>query len=191
VIDRIEDEPVRFFLRHRSQIEAWAALASETRQVAHQAMMAVGERLSENPPAGAEVLAGDDGGYDARLLYRPDWRGEGGNPMAAVGIGWHPMRVDFKPGLCWIGIWRGQQAEADPLATLLRASLAESAAALELKNKGWQQWPMYKSAPGPTGEFWDDLRPWVEDLAETLRTVWDRTADEIGGILRQHDSTLV
>ena len=61
MIDRIEDEPVRFFLRHRAQIEAWAALESETRQVAHQAMTTVGDRLAENPPAGAEILAGDDG----------------------------------------------------------------------------------------------------------------------------------
>ena len=98
VIDRIEDEPVRFFLRHRAQIEAWATLDSEPKQLAHQAMSTLGDRLAENPPADAEVLVGDDGGYDARLLYRLDWRGDDGRPMAAVGIGWHPNRVDFKRG---------------------------------------------------------------------------------------------
>ena len=93
MIDRIEDEPVRFFLRHRAQIEAWAALKSATKQVAHQAMTTVGNRLAENPPAGTEILAGDDAsGQDARLLYRPDWQGDDSRPMAAVGIGVAPCR---------------------------------------------------------------------------------------------------
>lgn len=189
MIDRIEDEPVRFFLRHRAQIEAWAALESETRQVAHQAMTTVGDRLAENPPAGTEVLAGDDGGYDARLLYRPDWRGDDGRPMAAVGIGWHPTRVDFKPGYIWIGVWRGQRDDADPLVDLLRSSLTERAAAPELKNKGWKQWPLYKFAPGPSGEFWDDLQPWLKELEDAVRTVWAGAADEIELILHRRSST--
>ena len=189
MIDRIEDEPVRFFLRHRAEIEAWAALESETKQVANQAMTTVGDRLAENPPAGAETLAGDDGGYDARLLYRPSWRGDDGRPMAAVGIGWHPTRVDFKPGNSWIGVWRGQRDDADPFIDLLRSSLTESAAALELKNKGWKQWPLYKVAPGPGGEFWDDLRPWLKELEDAVRTAWARTADDIEVVLHRRSTT--
>ena len=188
MIDRIEDEPVRFFLRHRAQIEAWAALVSEAKQIAHQAMITVGDRLAENPPAGAEIFAGDDGGYDARLLYRPDWLGDDGRPMAAVGIGWHPTRVDFKPGSSWIGVWRGQRDGPDPLVDLLRSSLAELAAALELKDED-SQWPLYRYAPGPSGEFWDDLRPWLKELEDAVRTVWARTADDIELILHRCSST--
>jgi hypothetical protein len=178
VIDRIEDEPVRFFLRHRAQIEAWAALESETRQVAHQAMTTVGNRLAEHPPAGTEILAGDDGGLDARLLYRPDWQGDDGRPMAAVGIGWHPNRVDFTPSSCWIGVWRGLRGDPDPFGDLLQLSLKESAAALELDKRG-KDWPLYKWGSGPSGQFWDDLRPWLKELEDEVRRVWERTADEI------------
>ena len=189
MIDRIEDEPVRFFLRHRAQIEAWAALESETKQVAHRAMTTVGDRLAENPPPGAEILIGDDGGYDARLLYRPDWRSDDGRPLAAVGIGWPPKSVDFTQGRCWIGVWRGQRDDADPLVDLLRSSLSEVAAVLELKNKGWSQWPLWRWGPGPSGEFWDDLRPWLEELENAVRAVWVRTADQIEPILRGRSST--
>lgn len=184
MIDRIEDEPVRFFLRHRAQIAAWAALESETRQVAHRAMTTVGDRLAEDPPADAEIMVGDDGGYDARLLYRPGWRGGDGRPMAAVGIGWHPVRVDFGPGWCWIGVWCGQRDDTDALADVIRSSLAETAAVLELTNKGWRQWPLFKYGPGPTGEFWDDLRPWLEELEESVRTAWARIADGLERVLQ-------
>ena len=188
MIGRIEDEPVRFFLRHRAQIEEWAALESETRQVAHQVMTAVGDRLAENPPAGTEILPGDDRGFDARLLYRPDWRGDDGRPMAAVGIGWDPTKVDFKPGYSWIGVWRGRRDNPDPLVDLLQSSLAERAAALKLTRKD-SQWPLWRHAPGPSGEFWDDLQPWLKELEDEVRTVWARTADDIELILHRRSAT--
>jgi hypothetical protein len=50
VIDRIDDEPVRFFLRHRAQIEEWANLVSEAKQIAQRAMTTVGDRLAEKSP---------------------------------------------------------------------------------------------------------------------------------------------
>jgi hypothetical protein len=182
VIDQIEDEPVRFFLRHRAQIEEWAALASEAKQIAHQAMTTVGDRLAENPLAGAEIFAGDDGGNDARLLYRPGWLGDDGRPMAAVGIGWRPTTVDFKPSSSWIGVWRGQRDDPDPLVDRLQSSLAELAAALELTHKE-KQWPLYKYGPGPSGVFWDDLQPWLKEIEDEVRTVWARAADEMDLIL--------
>jgi hypothetical protein len=188
VIDRIEGEPVRFFLRHRAQIEAWAALESETKQVAHQAMTTVGDRLADDLPEGAEILAGDDGGLDARLLYRPDWQGNDGRPMAAVGIGWHPNKVDFTPSSCWIGIWRGLRGDPDPFVDLLQSSLTETAAALELNKRG-KDWPLYKWGSGPSGEFWDDLRPWLKELEGAVRTVWARTANDIELTLHRRSST--
>lgn len=188
MIDRIEEKPVRFFLQHRAQIEEWAALKSETRQAAHQAMTTVGNRLAENPPAGTEILVGDDGGLDARLLYRPGWRGDDGRPMAAVGIGWDPNKVDFEAGYSWIGVWRGRRDIPDPIVDLLQSSLAESAAALRLTRKA-PDWPLYKQASGPSGEFWNDLRPWLKELEDEVRTVWARTADDIERVLHPRSST--
>jgi hypothetical protein len=190
MIDRIDDEPVRFFLRHRAQIEAWAGLVSEAKQYAHQAMTTVGDRLAENPPNDAEIFAAAEGSHDTRLLYRPDWLGEDARPTAAVGIGWYPTRVDFKPASCWIGIWRGQRDAPDPLVDLLRLSLTEIAAELELKKSDDPRWPLYRwEANGPSGEFWDDLRPWIKELEEAVRTVWAHTADEIEQILHGRGST--
>ena len=128
------------------------------------------------------------GAYDARLLYRPDWRGDDGRPMAAVGIGWHPTRVDFKPGSSWIGVWRGRRDNPDPLVDLLQSSLAERAAALKLTRKA-PDWPLYMWGSGPSGEFWDDLRPWLKELEDAVRTVWAGTADDIELILHRRSST--
>jgi len=152
------------------------------------AVATVGDRLAANPPAGAEILAGDDGGYDARLLYRPEWRDNDGRPKAAVGIGWHPTKVDFTPSRCWIGVWRGQRDDPDPFVDLLRSSLTEPAAALELNNRGWKQWPLWNHAPAPSGEFWDDLRPWLKELEDEVHRVWERIADEIELILHGRSS---
>lgn len=185
---RIEDEPVRFFLRNRTQIEEWAALAVEAKQLAHKVMTAVGGQLAERPPAGAEVIAGEEGGYGGWLLARPDWLGEDGRPIAAVGIAWSLKAVDFRRGNSWIGIWRGERDQPDPVADALRSSLADAAQELGLRNKGWPRWPMYRTAPGPTGEFWDDLRPWLDELESSVRSVWERTAEEIDVIARQFRS---
>jgi hypothetical protein len=184
VIDKIEDEPVRFYLQHRAQIEAWAALKDETSKAAHQAMTTVGDRLAENRPAGTEILTGDDGGFDARLLYRPDWRGDDGRPMAAVGIGWDPAKIDFDAEFSWIGVWRGRgRAYPDPLVEVLQSSLAERAEGLKLTRKS-ADWPLFKNAFGPRGEFWwDDLRPWLKELEDAVLTVWAGTADDIEFIL--------
>lgn len=183
VTSACRDEPVRVYLRHRAQIEEWAALAGEAKRIAHQAMTTVGDRLAESPPGGAEALAGDDGNYDARLLYRLDWLGDDGQPIAAVGLGWSPSSVDFKPGSSWVGIWRGQRDHPDPLVDALRSSLAGTAAGLGLKSKGWAQWPLYGSAPGPRGEFWDNLRPWLDEVEGLVRSVWERLADEVEATL--------
>ena len=84
-------------------------------------------------------------------VTRPDWQGADGRPMAAVGIGWSPSSVDFKPSSSWIGVWRGQRDDADPLVDHLRSSLTEIAAELKLTNRGDRQWPLYRYGPGPSG----------------------------------------
>ncbi len=190
MIERIEDEPVRFFLRHRAQIEEWAALVSEAKQIALQAMTTVGDRIAESPPAGAEILFGDEGAFDARLLYRPEWLDGDGHPMAAVGIGWHTREVDFTPSpRCWIGVWRGRRDDPDPFIELLQSSLAEPAAALGLNKRDSTLWLLYKYPPGPSGEFWDDLRPWLKELEDEVHRVWERIADEIDLVLHGRSST--
>lgn len=185
MINRIEDEPLRFFLRHRAQIEEWAALAGEAKRLAHQVMIAVGDRLAERPPAGSEVMAGEEGGYRSWLLYRPEWVGQDGQPIAAVGIVWSGKAVDFRKGDSWIGVWRGLRDKPDPLIDVLRSSLAPAAENLGLKSKGWPEWPLYRSAPAPTGEFWDDLRPWLDQLERSVRSVWELTAEDIDVIVRR------
>lgn len=182
-MDRIDDEPVRFFLRHRAQIEEWAGLVAEARRLAAQALNSVGEHLAADPPAGADVATVDDGNYDARRLYRPSWVGDDGRPVAAIGVGWSPMSVDFRAGSCWIGVWRGLRDEPDAVVDELRASLAKPAEVLGLKSKGWRQWPLYRSAPGPAGEFWDDLGPWLSEIERLVRWVWDGVADDIDVIV--------
>lgn len=184
MIDRIDDEPVRFFLRHRRQIEEWAQLATDAKRLAHQVMIAVGNQLENNPPAGSEVLADTDGHYHARLLYRPDWLGDDGRPVVAAGLVWHATSVDFRPGGNWVGIWRGRRRDPDPVVDDLRSALAGLASNLGLKSKGWSEWPMYKRAPAPSGEFWDDLRPWLHELDDAVRSIWEGTADELGVFIK-------
>lgn len=182
---RIEDEPVRFFLRHRAQIEEWAALGVEAKRLAHQVMIALGDRLAERPPPGCEVTAGEEGGYRAWLLYRPGWLGEDGRPVVAVGIVWSEKSVDFRSGNSWIGVWRGLREKSDPLPDLLRSSLAPAGKKLGLKSKGWPEWPLYRRAPAPTGDFWDDLRPWMDELEHSIHSLWELIADDIDRIVRQ------
>ena len=42
---------------------------------------------------------------------------------------------------------------------------------------------------GPSGEFWDDLRPWLKELEDAVRTVWAGIADDIELILHRRSST--
>lgn len=95
MIDRIDDEPVQFYFRHRAQIEEWAGLAKAAQATTRAILDTLSMRLQERHPANASVLTGVDGPYQRVAFYREEWRNSelGDLPLIGLGMGWNPATV--------------------------------------------------------------------------------------------------
>ena len=173
-MERIDDEPIRFYYEHRELIEEWAALAKPARELIKVIVGDIADRVETEAPTEVEVLAGDDGGYAVAAYWRPHWAGPDGRPRLAVGLGWAPSRLSLHAAggeRPWVGVWRGPGANnADPYITQLRQEIGDLRKGY---NTGWPWWPLYRYVDPPLGAFWDDLTPWNQAVLDSVRIAWD------------------
>lgn len=185
-MDRVEDEPVRFYFEHRELIEQWAALAKPAREVVREILGDIAGRISDEAPADAQVLSGDDGGYTMVAYWRKGWwSGDDGRPRFAIGIAWPPSRVSLHEGTGerpWVGIWRGQTTKDDPLVAAIRESTNKARQGQSFTTT-WRWWPLYRYLEAPSGAFWEDLEPWNQAVVDCVRETWIRFADCVDSAL--------
>jgi hypothetical protein len=182
-MDRVNDEPIRFYFEHRELIEQWAALEKPAREVVREILRDIAVRISDEAPADARVFSGDDGGYTMVAYWRQAWSGDDGRPRLAIGIAWPPSRVSLHPGTGerpWVGIWRGQTTKDDPLVAAVRGRLASEPFSIATS---WTWWPLYRYLEPPSGPFWDDLEPWNQAVVDCVHDTWNRFADCVDSAL--------
>jgi hypothetical protein len=182
----VMDERVRFYLRHREQIEAWAALKSE-------AAAAIDERL-EQLVEDVEGLVGDLGddvelsavvqgeAYPRLLLHRKSWRQTEGSPEASVALEWARGKTLLGPTACpYVGVRFDISTErVRLLRNAFRDRVQPTRAARGDKATPW--WPCLRNLPG-SGEFWDDFQPYRQQLVDALEQAWVAYQDPLGQVL--------
>lgn len=179
-MDRIDDERVRFYLRHRDLIETWAAVRKDVRQAAHEFYMSLADDLGQTAAGFGDDIAvwSNEGNWSKVGLYRPAWDGEG-EPVVQVCFEWN-KDATFADGVRFIGVrvnYGSPEGKAfRPYAGDALRDLRDSSGFARKSN----HWPAYQLAPSADGEFWDDLSGYRDRLLDTVESAWNALSSPVG-----------
>lgn len=178
-MDHIDDERIRFYLRHRELIETWAEVRKDVREAAHNFYMSLADDLGERAAEFGDdvVVWSNEGSWSKVGLYQPGWTKDG-EPVVQACLEWH-RKATFSDGTRYIGV-RVNHGSSDGKA--LRPYLGDAIrdirdAAGFGRRSG--HWPAYQPAPSPDGEFWDDLSDHREQLVDLIDAAWQAFAEPV------------
>ena len=166
-----EDEPIRFYLQHRRQIEDWArvgredlpAFVSEFYVSLHQDLKGRTPVRGIDIENDVEVVKGEQF-IRLRRRYWPE--------TIAVELGWHNI-VGFSNQEIWRGIHVEGGTESSYWDDLIEAKDRPEAASYRLMDRRYG-YPMYEYLNGPNPNFWEgnNLEEYGNVLIEALLQAW-------------------
>ncbi|MCK6590177.1 MAG: hypothetical protein HUU21_34800 [Polyangiaceae bacterium] len=187
-MNRIDDPQLAFYLRHKAQIDEWAALAPRAPSVADQFFTSIGDDLdglaSELDPRAEpfRALSGklySGGSYPKLFLVDPAWRRvptkkqDAEDLLLGIGLEWNRGKTDFTtPQRCaYIGVWYNLDLVGEVKQKELKKAVAEAGKAAGQKFSTKWYWLAYREEPA-SGEYWGDLSPYRQQIANSIRWMW-------------------
>jgi hypothetical protein len=188
-MDRIDDERIQFYLRHEDQIDEWADVRADARQLAHRFYLSLEDDLAATAvELGGDVVArSDDLPWGRASLFRESWTDGAGSPIVVVALEWRREDTGFRHG------WRvvGVRCERDTAAQRrLRDEIAELAVG-PARAGGYRQdkryWPVQRPVSGAGGNsYWTDLGPLRQALVDQVVEAFETFAGVIDDALARH-----
>jgi hypothetical protein len=177
--DRINDEPILFYLRHQELIETWAAVRKDVQAAAHDFYLTLGDDLGDRASHFGDdvVVWSNEGSWSKVGLYRPAWHGED-EPVVQVCLEWN-RQATFSDGTKQAGV-RVDWSSADGKA--VRPHLEDTHRGIRDTagfDRSQNHWPALRPAPEPDGEYWDDLSSYRELLLDVVESAWAAFSDAI------------
>jgi hypothetical protein len=172
----VTDAKTEFYFKHRRQIEEWAALRSDARQVLEHALRGLAERASEVLGPDVTVLGEqlDGGTWPHISALDSSWSKRG--CLVKVAVAWNRSQLLSATGSNWpyVGIHLdAKQPRAQALRQAVRAEAGEAARQL-----GWTSndsyWPYYGYVKPRTEVVQPDEL--AEDCLLALQAGWQRLA---------------
>lgn len=177
---RIEDERIRFYLRHRTRIQEWAKIEESFLDLASRFYLHVGnairERVQESDVLGRddlEVIDHEWRSYHGIALRRSSWPSEDADP---------DVRFEWRrdPDL-----WQGQLAACGVRGWTHREGFpTERCLPRYPKRNRW--WLAYREVEPPTGDFWEGevLKEYRDQVLEVILEAWRDLAPLVDEALR-------
>jgi hypothetical protein len=183
---RIEDERLKFYLRHQDLIDEWAKLAALVPDQVHDFLASCNgalTRLASELGPDIKFEYWGHGNYPTYGFYRPTWCNAEG-PYVGIGIQWHRAKVAFKgENAPRSGVWLYGDGKK-PADQLLQAFHSRCDRPREgfAKADAWAA-AVRRERP-PNEDYWDDLDPYKNSLVESVRSAWKLYAHDIDEVLR-------
>jgi hypothetical protein len=180
-MDDLGDERIRFFLRNRADIKAWAAIESDviaaTRELLARAQPLVEEAFATLEPT-AVVGRHDSGPWERIFVQREGWP-----PSVGLALEWHrdvdPLANAPKVGVFW---WADPPTLVDPRSRLGLVVDRNALQKLGYKVPMSGVWPVgayVKSGP----DWWRDPQAWITGIVQLLVAGWPLVALQIDEVL--------
>ena len=176
------DERIRFFLRNRADIKAWAQIESDvmaaTRELLARAEPRIEEAFAPIEPA-ARISRHDGGSWERIFVQRENWPS-----TVALCVEWHrsvdPTSNAPKIGVFW---WAEPSSLVEPRTRFI--TLVDKSALQRLGYKVPLEgvWPVGTRAKA-TPDWWHEPEAWITSIVESLRAAWPLIADSIDIALR-------
>ncbi|KYF89758.1 hypothetical protein BE20_19690 [Sorangium cellulosum] len=199
-MNRIDDPRAVFYLRNQPLIEEWAAIGESVADLAHGFLCSCADGIAElaselSPDVDVYKFLEDDEDWPKILLVLPGWfpssqaglvHGVDVAPRVGVGLEWNKSRrLNFttSPACAFTGVWVDIDiAGGKELSRKLRAAFGEAGILKQhrLTSSAW--WPAYRYETA-TGDYWNDLAPYREQLIQSVRSHWMEFAPRIRDVL--------
>ena len=178
-MNRIEDEPIRFYLEHEAQIREWAALEAEVAKFVNRFYRSLKGDVDAAHEAGkidgVESFFHEFGDWRGLGLRRQDWPKGENDPD--VRLEWKCKSARFSGGHLYCGVRTNEKCYRQPFAKERPPAFP--------KQNGW--WPAYADVDPPVGRFWegDNLKGYRDRLVETLLNAWRDLAPLVDEAVRR------
>lgn len=174
---RIDDERIKFYLKHQQQIEEWEAVKNDLDRFAHEFYASLRDDIRNKVPA--DVIVGDvsepAGNSGLFRLRRYDWPENG----PAVELGWWPKnRMYSSPNH---GVWCGLYADQDsPYWDYLCDAKGRPGTTDYLRTE--KDYPMFRYLPLLDGNLWEDdqLAEYGNSVIQAVLKAWNDLARLVG-----------
>lgn len=183
-----DDERVRFYFRHREQIEQWAALRSEAAAAVDEWMTQLAPDIEElakslGPDVRVRAVTSADQAYPSYRLTRATWGfGDAEDPPACVALEWLRARTTMRGGSTpYVGM---RAAKTNPVGAALRASEQVRQVRLARKDNASAWWVAYAYVM-PSAEFPSGADGYRDALRDALRAVWEAYAANVDVACRE------
>lgn len=192
-MDRIDDQRVIFYLKHRRDIDAWAALRKEASQVLDDFLKESAEEIGQLAlQLGDEVISRFSLSSQTRAvrLLRKDWR-VGKQTRAAIQLAWPGTQVLWGSAPAvrgeppYVSVWVNRHAgKGVAIAKALRASLAPRAKKLDLSTgASTSSNPVWKYQVPKEEKYWEDLGIFRQHLISQVEWFWTEFSADIDSAL--------
>jgi len=175
----LDDERVRFYLRHREQLEEWFSLRADVAAAIDDWLISLdGDVGSLALELGAEMLpAMSEAGYPSLYLKRPTWPGQKAvDAEVLIGLQWPRGKTFLGPTTApYVGL-KAHQATA--LGRALREDPNLQETRQRRKDSRTQWWPAYGYVP-PRHPFPDEADAYRALLISSLRDCWNDYAGAV------------
>ncbi len=184
----IDDERVRFYFRHRIQIEEWAALRSEAAAAIDEWMEQLGPdctELAETLGRQVKLRAhiGKDQAYPSFRLRDDAWPIGGDDDLACIALEWPRNQTTMRKGyMPYVGV---RSPKSHSMGVALRNSEALKQARFgrkDLHSAASAWWPAY-SYVTPAPDFPLSADAYRDTLIEALRGAWTTYAPIVTSVL--------
>lgn len=163
-----------FYLKHRDQIEEWVQIRKQLSNSANSFFASITQDIAALAPSlngKPRVETETSKTYRYGLLFLPDWPGEDGDPLVAIGLQWCRKSAMFDRA--YVGVWCEEDAEnGSDLHRRIKGALGKAGI---LEDEEWDQdksWPAWKYVKPIASEYWSDLDSFRDQLLESVRSVW-------------------
>jgi hypothetical protein len=171
----LDDERVRFYLRHRDQIEEWAALRVEAAQAVDEWLLGLRPAVEElaadlGNDVIVHVIDGPDFAWPSYRLARRGWpESSQADPGASVSLEWGRGKTTLRASSCpYVGL---RCARERALGGLLRDSEETRKARARRKDTTSAWWVAYGYV-APDAPFPENADAYRERLLGALGAAW-------------------
>lgn len=184
----IDNEAIRFYLKHISTIREWAKLETDLNHEVIQFLKSMGDdiRVTANSlSASYQVQVAETSPY--YLLAKPNWQLKSNeNLIVAIGLGWENkvnlIDANYYP---YVGMWVNRNSpEGMRFDTFIRPQISNIVTEHKLRQD--THWPAWKLVVPPNKDFWMDLTPYRDILIESIKDMWILLHEEIDNILQSN-----
>ncbi len=190
VNDRTVDDKLRFYLRHKKEIQEWARLAERERDAAHQFFMSLeGDFAALAEELGVKFWSNDpDDSYPAFHFYRQAWAKHSDRPVVCVAFEYHRPSATFdspRTGIWWLD----DREKRDPVLhdelERIKKALVEASRRSGSQVLKPERWWAVRRPIKPPPRYWEEegMPKLRQHLLAEMRGTWERYSDLFDSVM--------